>query len=421
MTGAAEDTDSEDELPSGWEERATAQGWVYYTNHNTKTTQWEHPLSGKRKVINSGLPYGWETQLDNDGNIYFVDHIQGRTTYTDPRLAFATEISSTSGKKVTFSSNSSAAEVLYDVDLKSKCALVTGGTSGIGFETAKELAFRGCHVIITGRSDDRGKTAVEKMKSEYKSLQVEFMQVDLASLSSVSSLASRIKIRNLHLNILILNAAVFDQPYSFTDDGIETTFAVNYLSHCYLALLLLPNLAASSLGRILFVSSESHRFHNLSGSPEILDFDSYSNPSYKQYSTVGVYNRTKLLMILFCRAFQNKLSKSPILAVAIHPGNLIYTNLYFGGVSRRFGLISWFMRPFNKTVSQGAATSCYCATALEVCYYPGGYFNGCRPVFPASECEIRENQEYVWKSTLALLKEKVGFEFEDIRSSLRKS
>ena len=50
MTGAPEDTDSDDELPSGWEERATGQGWVYYTNHVAKTTQWEHPVSGKRKV-----------------------------------------------------------------------------------------------------------------------------------------------------------------------------------------------------------------------------------------------------------------------------------------------------------------------------------------------------------------------------------
>ena len=406
-----DDTDSEDNLPSGWEERATAQGWVYYTNHNTKTTQWDHPLSGKRKVINGSLPYGWETQLDSEGNVYFVDHINGRTTYTDPRLACATEVGPTSGKKVTFSSNSSAAEVLYEADLKNKCALITGGTSGIGFETGKELAFRGCHVIVTGRSEARGKEAVEKMKQEFKSLQVEFMPADLSILASVVSLVNRIKIRNLQINILILNAAVFDQPFSTTSDGFESTFEINYLSQCYLSLLLLPNLAKSSLGRIVFVSSESHRFHNLNGSPKMLHFEVYSNPTYKQYSANVTYNRTKLLMILFCRALQRHLIKSPVLSVCVHPGNLIYTNLYFCGASRRFGALAWLLRPFNKTANQGAATSCYCATALEVCYYPGGYFNGCRPVFAAQECEDVKNQDFVWNSTLKLLNEKTGYEF----------
>lgn len=86
------DSDSEDELPPGWEERVTVDGSVFYANHLTKATQWTHPRTGKKKKVSGELPFGWERCTDKDtGKVVYVDHENKRTTYTDPRLAFAVE------------------------------------------------------------------------------------------------------------------------------------------------------------------------------------------------------------------------------------------------------------------------------------------------------------------------------------------
>ncbi|CAG0892197.1 unnamed protein product [Darwinula stevensoni] len=86
------DSDSEDELPPGWEERATPQGQVFYVNHVDKSTQWTHPRTGKRKKVAGELPFGWKEQVEPDGTILFIDTVNNKTTYSDPRLAFAVEL-----------------------------------------------------------------------------------------------------------------------------------------------------------------------------------------------------------------------------------------------------------------------------------------------------------------------------------------
>ena len=86
------ESDSEDELPPGWEERVTADGSVFYANHLTKHTQWTHPRTNVKKVVSGNLPFGWERCIDKStGKVIYIDHENRRTTYTDPRLAFAVE------------------------------------------------------------------------------------------------------------------------------------------------------------------------------------------------------------------------------------------------------------------------------------------------------------------------------------------
>lgn len=86
------ESDSEDELPPGWEERVTLDGNVFYANHLNKQTQWTHPRTGKKKMVTGELPFGWEACVDTKtGKVMYIDHENRRTTYTDPRLAFAVE------------------------------------------------------------------------------------------------------------------------------------------------------------------------------------------------------------------------------------------------------------------------------------------------------------------------------------------
>ncbi|TNN70910.1 WW domain-containing oxidoreductase [Liparis tanakae] len=124
-----DDTDSEDELPPGWEERSTKDGWVYYANHDEMKTQWEHPKTGKKKRCAGDLPYGWEEETDEKGQMIYVDHINKRTTYFDPRQAFTVEDVVLKPKR--YDGNTAALEILQGRDFSDKVVLITGGNSGI--------------------------------------------------------------------------------------------------------------------------------------------------------------------------------------------------------------------------------------------------------------------------------------------------
>ncbi|KAL1247883.1 hypothetical protein QQF64_023259 [Cirrhinus molitorella] len=160
-----DDTDSEDELPPGWEERSTKDGWVYYANHEEMKTQWEHPKTGKKKRCAGALPYGWEQETDDKGQIFYVDHINKRTTYFDPRQAFTIEDMQVKPKR--YDGNTTALEILHDRDLSDKVVVITGANSGIGFETARSFALHGAHVILACRNQSRASKAASMITDEW--------------------------------------------------------------------------------------------------------------------------------------------------------------------------------------------------------------------------------------------------------------
>eukprot|EP00074_Homo_sapiens_P099464 XP_016878767.1 WW domain-containing oxidoreductase isoform X4 [Homo sapiens] len=163
-----DDTDSEDELPPGWEERTTKDGWVYYANHTEEKTQWEHPKTGKRKRVAGDLPYGWEQETDENGQVFFVDHINKRTTYLDPRLAFTVDDNPTKPTtRQRYDGSTTAMEILQGRDFTGKVVVVTGANSGIGFETAKSFALHGAHVILACRNMARASEAVSRILEEW--------------------------------------------------------------------------------------------------------------------------------------------------------------------------------------------------------------------------------------------------------------
>ncbi|XP_069724425.1 WW domain-containing oxidoreductase isoform X5 [Phaenicophaeus curvirostris] len=345
-----EDTDSEEELPPGWEERTTADGWVYYASHLEEKTQWEHPKSGKRKRVAGGLPYGWEQETDENGQVYFVDHINKRTTYLDPRLAFTVEdnpVKATPRQR--YDGNSTAMEILQGRDLSGKVVIITGANSGIGFETAKSLALHGAYIILACRNPSRGSDAVQRILGEWHKAKVEAMTLDLASLQSVQHFAEAFKSKNVPLHILICNAAIFGAPWSLTEDGLESTFQVNHLGHFYLVQLLEDVLRRSSPARVVVVSSESHRFTEIKDSSGKLDF-SLLSPSKKDYWAMLAYNRSKLCNILFSNELNRRLSPHGVTSNAVHPGNMIYSSIHRSWWV--YTLLFTLARPFTKSMGE---------------------------------------------------------------------
>lgn len=212
------------------------------------------------KIFFFNVFFCWQIE-EGTGQIIYVDRKNDKRTYIDPRLAFAVENAPRNISEIRqrFDTNSTAFQVLHGHDLTGKVAIVTGANTGIGFETARSLAYFGCRVLMACRSQSKTEEAIEKIRQERNSAgeRCSFIPLDLCSMKSVKDAADLIKKEVNRIDMLILNAAVFALPFTQTDDHLETTFQVCHLAHFYLCKLLEDSLDVRT--RVIVVSSESHR------------------------------------------------------------------------------------------------------------------------------------------------------------------
>ncbi|PAA84246.1 hypothetical protein BOX15_Mlig027198g1 [Macrostomum lignano] len=403
LGAAADDTDSEEELPAGWEVRASLDGQVYYLNHQAKSSHWEHPITGKRSFIKPDLPPGWEMTATDNGNLLFFDRVRGLQSHTDPRLAFSKAEHSRTTWRQQFDSHSTALQVLANHDLTGRVAMVTGASSGIGFETARAIAIRGAKVILACRCPQLGTAAANKIRTELPSASVEVWQVELASLRSVLSFCRRYMASGYPLHALILNAGVCGPAHTITEDGIELQFQVNHLSQLYLMRLLLPTLLASAPARVVLVSSESHRSTSITRETFDEAHLNQTNPRlYRGTAGLPQYGDSKLCNVLTARFVDKHFASRGIRAFSVHPGNMVFT-----GIQRQWWLsrlVFVLARPFTKTVEQGAATSVLAAFDPTIEQYGGGYFNNCTPCETSDLGRDPQLTDRLWRISDSLLR-----------------
>ena len=250
-------------------------------------------------------------------------------------------------------------------DQSGKVIIVTGATSGIGYETARALAQKGASVVLAVRNMDAGSSAVERIKKETPTAKCEAMHLDLSSLRSVRTFAETFRKRQQKLDVLINNAGVMVPPYSKTDDGFELQFGVNHLGHFALTGLLLDMVLATPDSRIVTVSSMAHRYGDIT-------FDDLNREA--DYKPMPTYGQSKLANLLFTYELQRKLDgkDTRTMAVAAHPG-WTATDL-----QRHSGLINFFNRFFAQTPREGAWPTLYAATGNDVkgadYYGPDGFY-----------------------------------------------
>ena len=208
-------------------------------------------------------------------------------------------------------------------DLTGKIAIVTGGNSGLGYETALALAQKGAQVIVASRDATKGQEAVSRLQSQHLKGSVTFMQLDLANLASVRTFAEKFSGQFKTLDLLINNAGVMAIPYRTTADGFEMQFGTNHLGHFALTGLLLPVILRTPKARVVTVSSALHRSGHI-------NFDDL-NPK-ADYKEGRAYSQSKLANVLFTYELQRKLKAhgSDAIAVAAHPG-YASTNLQAAG------------------------------------------------------------------------------------------
>ena len=195
--------------------------------------------------------------------------------------------------------------------LQDKTVVITGANTGIGLETAVDLARRGARVVLACRSEEKGGAAVEHVKKVTRNEDVVFAQLDLASLDSVRDFAAKILEEEPRIDILINNAGVMVPPYTKTSDGFELQIGVNHLAHFLLTNLLLERLKQAPTARIVNVSSMAHIWGKI-------NFDDLQ--SEQSYSRQGAYSQSKLANVVFTRSLARRLKDTNVTAYSLHPG-----------------------------------------------------------------------------------------------------
>ncbi|WP_062430336.1 oxidoreductase [Herbidospora daliensis] len=198
-------------------------------------------------------------------------------------------------------------------DQRGRVAVVTGGNTGIGFETAKVLAARGASVVLAVRDADKGKRAAAEITAASPAADVTVQRLDLASLASIRAAAAELRAAHDRLDLLVNNAGLMYAPRTTTADGFETQFGVNHLGHFALTGLLLDLMLPVQGSRVVTVSSAGHR----QGGP--IDFDDLAWTT-RDYNRVAAYGNSKLANLMFTYELQRRLSGTGTVAVAAHPG-----------------------------------------------------------------------------------------------------
>lgn len=246
--------------------------------------------------------------------------------------------------------------------------LVTGATSGLGFESAKALAAAGADVILAGRSPERLQSAQSQIPQETR-----LLLVDLGDLASVREAAGRVD----HVDVLINNAGVMAPPFGRTADGFETQIGTNHLGHFALTGLLLPKMpVASRDARVVTVSSSAHRM----GAIDLEDL----NYDHRRYLAWSAYGQSKLANLLFAAELDRRAQAAGwrLRSMAAHPG-WASTNLQFAGPAMAHNPVGKLItRLMNTLVAQsaesGARPQVYAATMPDVLggqyYGPDGLF-----------------------------------------------
>jgi len=226
-------------------------------------------------------------------------------------------------------------------DLSGKVIIVTGGNSGLGYESVKAFAEKGAEVILTSRSPEKGENAKKEIgKSKGK---IVVMQLDLSDLNSIRKFSAEFHEKYKQLDVLLNNAGIMTTPYFLTKDGFEAQMGTNHLGHFALTGLLFDVIKKTPKSRIVNVSSSAHKQGKM-------DFNNLLFENGKDYSPIKAYGRSKLSNLLFTYELQRIMEENGIasIAVAAHPG-VAQTNLarYLEG---KF----WFklLMPVFKLISQ---------------------------------------------------------------------
>lgn len=276
--------------------------------------------------------------------------------------------------------------------LDGKTVLITGANTGIGKETAIDLAKRGARIIMACRDMEKADEALKEVIEASGNQDVVTKKLDLADSKSIREFAQTINTEEKQVNILINNAGVMVCPYGKTADGFEMQIGVNHMGHFLLTFLLMDLIKKSSPARIINVSSMAHKW----GTINIDDLN-----SEKSYDKSKAYSQSKLANVLFTRFLAKRLEGTSVTVYALHPG-VVQTELW-RHLNRVQQGVMWMAKPFTKTSVQGAQTTIYCAVAPELETESGKYYSDCAPACASNAAKDDDMAKRLWDLSCKML------------------
>lgn len=276
--------------------------------------------------------------------------------------------------------------------IRGKTVIITGANSGIGKQTALELAQRGARIVLAGRDSQKSRAAFEELEAAVPGAHFETRVLDLASFDSIHRFAESATTELEAIDVLLNNAGTMPNRLELTEQGFEAQIGVNHLGHYLLTRLLLPKLRARERARIVHVSSMLHARGDI-------DFDNFRGE--KAYKPFDAYYQSKLAIVLFSNELARRLEGSGVTSNALHPGG-IRTDI----MRHNNALIRFATRLIFKPVSEGSKTPVMLVSDPELATVSGRYFDGGREKAPARKALDRDLAGQLWKRSA----EWVGFE-----------
>ena len=273
-----------------------------------------------------------------------------------------------------------------------KVALVTGAASGIGQATAIGLARDGATVVLLVRNAARGDQALEDVRAAVPDAKLGTLECDLSSQASIRAAARRFMEEHDRLDVLVNAAGVFVKEKTLTVDGIELTFATNYLAYFLLTQELLPMLRESAPSRVVNVASKYGRAS--------IDFDDVQKLKVP-YSYLKATPATMLARVLFTQELAERLDGSGVVVNAVHPGLVAKTRL----LQDTRGPFKLLTDTFGSTAEKGADTVLWLATAPETATVTGKMFTKRREIKTPGQGSDPSARRRLWTESEALTTE----------------
>jgi retinol dehydrogenase-12 len=275
--------------------------------------------------------------------------------------------------------------------MNGQVALVTGAASGIGQATATGLAREGATVVLLVRNAERGEQALRDVRVSAPDGKLEALECDLASQASIRDATRRFLAGHDRLDVLVNAAGVFVKEKQLTPDGIELTFATNYLAYFLLTHELLPLLRSSAPARVVNVASKYGRTR--------IDFDDLQKLK-TPYSYLKSTPQTMLGRVLFTQELADRLTGTGVIANAVHPGLVAKTRL----LEDTRGPFKWITDTFGSTPERAADTVLWLATAPETATMTGRMFTKRRQIPTPGQGSDPAARKRLWAESEKLTK-----------------
>ena len=271
--------------------------------------------------------------------------------------------------------------------LERKVCVVTGANGAMGRVTTAELARRGATVVMLCRNEAAGEAARAEIAEATGNERLELVVADLSSQADVRAAAAELTGRHPEISVLVNNAGAVLAKREETAEGVEKTFATNYLGHFLLTHLLLDALKAGAPSRIVNIASKTGRY--------AIDLEDLA--LRRKFSMFSAGSQSKLALVMFTIELAPRLEGTGVTVNAVHPG------FVKSGLTREMGpLMRTVLNVVSTSPEKGARTAVYLATSPEVEGVSGQFFSGMKPTKPSAQARDEEARRRLWEQSVEL-------------------